>query len=120
MKNKGFTLIELLGVVVLLVAIGLLVIPTINKSLKDTDERLYQTQINNIKTGLKNWANENVFSLPNEGETREMTLRDLKDAGFIDEDITNPKTEQKFSDSMKLTIKNESGQYIYIVDESTI
>ena len=120
MKNKGFTLVELLSVIIILVAVSLLVIPAITKSLKDADESLYETQINNIKTGLKNWAGENVFSLPEEGDKITLTLGELKQSGFIDKNIRNPKTEQLFNDNMVLTIENKNGQYHYIVDESTM
>ena len=119
MKNKkGFTLAEILGVIVLLGVISTIVVITVNNSLKTNKEELYQIQINNIITGAKAWASSNVFQLPSsDGEELTLTLAQLKQDGFVDKDITNPVTKEKFDDSLKIKITKIDNNYTYEIIE---
>ena len=59
--KKGFTLIELLAVITLLGFLSLIVVPVVDKIIKDSEQDLYETQINNIEQAAKNWSSENIF-----------------------------------------------------------
>ena len=116
--NKGFTLAELLGVVIILGVIATIATISINSSMRKSKEDLYQVQINNIISGAKTWANENVFDLPeNDGESITLTLLQLKQAGFVESDITNPKTNELFSDSLQVKITKVDNNYKYEIIE---
>ena len=116
MKNKGFTLAELLGVVIILGVIATIATISISNNMKNSKEELYNVQINNIISGAKKWANENVFSLPvNDGESITLTLLQLKQAGCVEDDITNPKTNELFSDSLQIKITKVDNNYKYEV-----
>jgi len=118
MKNKGFTLVELLAVIALLGVISTIVVITVNNTLKTSEEDLYQVQIENILTGAKTWASSNVFSLPsNDGEEIILTLAQLKQDGFVEDDITNPKTKELFSDSLQIKITRVDNNYTYEIIE---
>ena len=107
MKNEGFTLIELLTVLVLLGIISLSAVVAVNKSLDESKQELYDIQINNIIQGARLWADDNVFSLPQtDGENITLTLQQLKDAGLVDKDITNPLTNEPFSNINVIITKN--------------
>lgn len=119
-KNQGFTLVELLAVIAILSIISLIAIPTVSRTTDASREKLYNTQIDNLKSGAKNWGAENPFSLPAVGSTKTLTLLELKKGGYVDSDITNPKTKKKFDDNCtKVKIKNNNGKLEYSVDLST-
>lgn len=112
MKKKGFTLIELIGVVVLLGAVLLIIIPVVNKSLKEGKQKLYDKQIETIKTSLNAWANENK---PKNNETFYLTLSQLKSEGLVDVNIKNPITNEPFANDMILKVINENNILKYEV-----
>ena len=119
MKNsKGFTLAELLGVIIILAVIALIATVSITSSMKKTKDELYNLQIENIINGAKTWASGNVFKLPeNDGETIYLTLAELKQAGFVEKDITNPLTNELFSDQLQVKITKVDNNYNYEIVE---
>ena len=118
MKDKGFTLAELLGIIVILAVIALIAITSITNTMKESKEDLYNLQIDNIIVGAKNWASSHVFELPeNDGESISLTLEELKKLGFVDEDITNPKTNELFSNDLQVKITKVDNNYKYEVIE---
>lgn len=119
-KNQGFTLVELLAVIAILSIISLIAIPTVSRTTDASREKLYNIQIDNLKSGAKNWGAEHPFGLPAVGATKTLTLLELKQGGYVDSDITNPKTKQKFDDNCtKVKIKNNNGKLEYSVDLSS-
>lgn len=97
MKKNGFTLIELLAVIIILGVLGLIVMPVVTNSLKESKDDLYNTQLANIKEAAKTWSADNINSLPiTEGSSINVKLKVLQDGGYIDSDITNPKTDEEF------------------------
>ena len=114
--KKGFTLAELLGVIVLLGAIMLIVVPLVSNSMKDSEEELYNDQIESIKLSLELWMSYNQS--PNIGETITLSLSQLKEAGFVELDITNPITKELFPNDMVLKIINNNGIIEYEVTEN--
>ena len=96
MKNKGFTLIEILGVLAVLALLSTIIIMSVNKSLKDSKETLYQVQIEEIKNAASMWRTDNIEQIPNVGY-HSITLRDLQNAGYINNEIINPKTDKELN-----------------------
>lgn len=111
--KKGFTLAELLGVLVILAAILLIIMPIVDKTIKEGKDDLYDKQINSIKLAMELWLTDHAKL--DEGEYIVITLSQLKDAGLIEFDIKNPKTEELFPNDMLLTIKNNDGILEYEV-----
>lgn len=111
--KKGFTLAELLGVLVILAAILLIIMPIVDKTIKEGKDDLYDKQINSIKLAMELWLTDNAKL--DEGEYIVITLSQLKEAGLIEFDIKNPKTEELFPNDMLLTIKNNDGILEYEV-----
>ena len=114
--KKGFTLAELLGVIVILGALMLIIIPIASNTIKNANEELYNDQIESIKLALELWMSDN--QKPNNGEVITLSLSQLKEAGLIDLDITNPKTKELFPNDMILKIVNNDGIIEYIVSEN--
>ena len=118
MKNNGFTLVELLGVIIILGVIALISITSISNTMKESKESLYNQQIDNIIVGAKTWASSHVFELPeNDGESITLTLEQLKKDGFVEDDITNPKTNELFEDTMQIKITKIDNNYKYEIVE---
>lgn len=116
-KRNGFTLIELLTVIILLGVLIVIIVPTIDSTLKKSSNKIYENQISNIITASKSWASKNPSQLPKKDETSIIvTLRQLKDDGFIDEDITNPKTKKKFLDTTEIIITRKTENFTYQVN----
>ena len=116
-KRNGFTLVELLTVIILLGVLIVIIIPTIDSALKKSSDKIYENQISSIITATKNWASKNPSQLPKKDETFIIvTLRQLKDDGFIDEDITNPKTKKKFLDTTEIIITRKTENFTYQVN----
>lgn len=103
MKNKGFTLSELLGVIALLGIISLITVPAIDRSLNKGKTELYETQIEQLKKGLKDYLAENIKEMPQTtGEKTCKTISELQSAGSLPLNIKNPQTNEAFSQTTKV------------------
>lgn len=121
MKNKGFTLVEILAVIIILGALVLIIVPNIDNMLDSSKNKGYNLQIQLMEDALKNWSAENAFKIPNvNGQSKTITLGELKLEGFIDVDVRNPKTGECFANDIVLEVRMEKNNLIYEVDESTI
>jgi len=114
--KKGFTLVELVGVVVLLAALLLIIVPTVDKILKDGKDEMYENQITSIKQSMATWVLDNK---PGNGEVIYITLSQLKKDSLVELDIKNPKTDEFLANDMKLKITNNDGIIEYEVLDDT-
>ncbi len=83
--KKGFTLIELLGVIIILGVISLLVVPTMNKLLKDAKQKTYDRQVLIIEDSARKWGMNHIDEL-NETTTTFVSVQDLMNEGLIEQD----------------------------------
>ncbi len=114
--NKAFTLIELLAVMVILALLALIAIPSVSKQMENSKDSLYNTQISNIKEAAVTWGADHIFKLPEGDKCITLTLGYLKDLGYIDINVVNPKTGEKFDDDMTfINITKNNNSYIYEV-----
>ena len=120
MSKKGFTLIEVVTVIFIIGMLFLIAVPPITKLIKDSKADLYEKQLTNIQLAASNWVSDNLGIIYGDTEI-EITLRDLKDGGYIDEDVANPKTGKPFSDEMIIIIKPGTGKEVsYEIKDDTI
>ena len=83
--KRGFTLIELLAVITIIGLLSLIVVPIVDTIIKDNNQELYDIQIKNIEDAAKNWASNNILSLPEDiNDTMSITICDLEKEGFIE------------------------------------
>lgn len=115
--KKGFTLTELIGVIILLAALSILLIPTVDKQLKEGKQKVYNQQIENIKLGAQNFYNSLPVKL-DKNESMTIYLNQLKNE-YIDGNISNPITKTAFPNDMRIEIKNEDGILSYHVLEDS-
>jgi prepilin-type N-terminal cleavage/methylation domain-containing protein len=120
MNKKGFSLIELMGVIILLSLISLLVVPSIDRSIKNFKNRSYTAQIENIELATRDWATDNIGKYGLEqGDTITIILGQLKMGGYIADDIENPNTRSPFPDDMQINIVKDVNTLKYYVQDST-
>lgn len=119
MKNKGFTILELLAVITILAMLALIVIPAVSKQMDNSKDNLYSVQIKSIEDSAKAWGADNLFKLPDGDDCITVTLGYLKDGGYIDNSIINPKTNEDFSNTETfVNISKQNNQYVYEVKTS--
>lgn len=119
MRKKGFTLVELLASITILALLALIAIPAISKQIKNGKSDLYNSQIENIKSAALAWGTDNLFKLPEDDTCITVTLGYLKDGGYIDSSVINPKNNEEFSNTETfVNIKKEQNQYVYEVKTS--
>ena len=116
--KKGFTLIEMIGAIILLGTLSLLIIPIVNKNIKQSKEKLYIAQIEEIKLATEKWAYKNMDMLPkDEGKVVEVTLLELKKSGDLPLDIRDPRTNTLISNQTTVQIIYTNNMYEYIVND---
>lgn len=96
--KKGFTLIEMLGVVIilsLLVVVGNVAITSITKNAK---VELSNVQIELIKESAKRLASDNVSYLPSKNKCKFITLEELYDYDYFNNEVINPANNQAYED----------------------
>ena len=98
--------------------LSLLIIPIVSNSVHDSNQDLYNVQIENIKEAARLWSADHVGELPDEGDTKEIYLSDLTNGGYIGEDLKNPHTKKNFSSDLQIQITCKNGNYQYTVKES--
>ena len=104
MNKKAFTLIELLAVIIILSLLALISSTVISNLLKESREKLTDTQIALIKSAAQSWGSENFAKLPSIGECRYIVLGELKEEGYLDENVLDFNTNQNISDNLKIKI----------------
>lgn len=109
MKKNAFTLVELLAVVIILSLLSLITSFSVTKVVKTSKDKLYNTQINSVISAAKNWGADNSYSLPDTGECKYLTLKDLKDYGLID-DVIDPRSNKEISDDFKIYITSTTNK----------
>ena len=103
MKKNGFTFIEVLGVITLLSILAVIVLISVNKSLKESIDTLSSIQIENIKSAAAMWRTDNIELIPDDGYYS-ISLSDLQGKGYIDNNIIDLKTEQAYSDDLLIEV----------------
>jgi type IV pilus assembly protein PilA len=109
--KKGFTLIELLAVIIILSIILVIVVPTVMDTINDSKDKAYNVTVTSIEEAAKSYLYLNstlyVDDFLEDGNIT-VTLQLLKDNGFLDEDVKNPKTNEVMSGYVLITYLSEN------------
>jgi type IV pilus assembly protein PilA len=91
MNKKGFTLIELIGVIILIGIIAMIAIPSVSQYTDRGKLATFLAYESSMEDAAKNAVldcignNSTRCTLPDKGETTNISLKTLIDEGFIDE-----------------------------------
>ena len=122
--KKGFTLIEMLAVIVILAIVSLIIFPEVNKVIKNSKQKSYNAQIENLKDATKKLAVDDTSILPGENSGRSscITLTTLMNNGKIDTDILYDPRDSKVRIEGFIVIRysNEYNSYTYEYSESCV
>jgi type II secretory pathway pseudopilin PulG len=120
--NKyGLTVTELIVAIFLLGLIIAIVLPIVSNTIRKQKDDLYNIQIENIKKGALAWGGKNIYLMPStNGDSISISLGELKSKGFVEKNLTNPKTEDEFPDNMLITIAKKNNAYLYTDDENIV
>lgn len=118
MKKNGFTLIELLAAIVILSFILAIAIPSMRDTIQGSKDKAYTIAVEQIKKAAKSYTVDNVNDIENlkETGTGRIFLKTLMDAGYLEKNIKNPKTDSAFAEESFITVNilsNGAYQYIY-------
>ncbi len=114
--QKGFTMVELLVVIVIVALLVVLVVPMITAVIDNSRSRLLVIQIQNIEEATATWAVDNTEELPTEnGHSITITLGDLKDGGYLEDEVINPTNNQPFPNDLIIEIEMIRNSYRYNV-----
>ena len=69
MNKLGFTLTEILAVIVLMAVISLIAYSATNAVQKNINQKLYQTTLEEIEKGAKDYGEDNEAKITNQGVT---------------------------------------------------
>ena len=123
--RKGFTLIELLAVITILALVALITSISVANMVKESKDELSDAQIKSIELAAKAWGADNITLLPSGDSCSFITLKDLKENGLLDSNISNPKDKEELSNDLKIKITsklNSKGKSIltYEVNSSSV
>ena len=107
-KNKGFTLIELIGVIAILAIILIVTVPTLTKMLKNDSNQKYENAINDLCLSAEQYAlnyKDQLPQLETPGGRAKITIKMLKELGYIEQHLENPKTNEEFLDTDYLLLE---------------
>lgn len=116
-SKKGFTLVELLGIVAIIAAILVFVVPSVIGMLKRDEEKEYQRFLTDINLATETYVQLNIKQYPdleNVGGTYSISMQTLIENGYIKSTMTNPRTDRKVNknDTVEVTRKSD-GSYSY-------
>lgn len=131
--KKGFTLIELMAVIVIIAMLALIITPNALNAISKYRNRLYDTQLDNIRSAAKHWAADKIderlclicvadpeyttskdcANLGGEGcieaskgsnASVSVKLSELISGGYLQDDVENPKTNKPFASCVNVVI----------------
>ena len=139
--KRGFTLIELVASLIILSVVALIVTNNVLTHIRKYKEGLYEFELQTIESSSRNWMSEYLSSSDQITLTDIQTVVDgtteyiyinlptLKLDGFVDEDLYNPKSSEKFTDYVFVVVKcetipanennNATYKYTYTVIDTT-
>ena len=122
MKNKkGFTLTELIGVIVLLGIIALISVPILNKTIKNSKEKAYNAQVDEIVASAKKWGVTNDEKLPKvDGVSIRVKVPELIAAGILEDDkILDPRNDKEMTSScVRIRYHESTNEYKYTFEDT--
>lgn len=120
MSKKGFSLIELMGVIILLSIISVLVIPSVDRAMRDFKTKSYNSQLQTIRLAANDWSTENLGKYAmDDGQMVTIVLGQLKSGGYLQDKLINTKTNEPFPDDMQINIVRVEDTLKYYVLDTT-
>ena len=118
MNKRGITLVELIAVLVIIGLIATIVLPNINKIIKDSKDTTENVQESEIIEAAKSYLADNIedsISFDN-NQTATVSLDQLLTGGYLSREPKDLNTGEDYDlANSKVTIKKEGNKYTYTV-----
>lgn len=125
MNKKGFTLIEVIVSIALLALIGVAVGISLNRTLKNRNDMIYNEFIEKVKSSSMLYVNNtpDIINGLKEFSFKVIKVKELIDNGNIKDNLNNPDTGEKINPNDKIKISYNSDNELIIeypyTDEKT-
>ena len=110
--KKGFTLVELLGVISVLGITALLVVPSVEKIIRESKQRALENNKKTILSATKNWVSDNKTNI--DGDEYIITVEDLKSSGYLEYNLKNPVSDKCIGNDTEILIKKDQNNFKYM------
>lgn len=112
--RKGFTLIELLVSLAILATLILITVPVVNNIVENSKDKAYEETKRSIQTAANLYVIKNLKNFSEEiGSRSFIPISDLKDSGYLKDDIADPRTGEVINDGEVMVELNAAGDYKY-------
>lgn len=117
MNNKrGFTLVELLAVLVVLSVLAVIATPIVQTTLKNNKQQTYIVFVEQLENIAKDYLYKHSDEIPNDNETKVISLEELKKEGLLQIDVKNPNTGNIVSNQSYINVTGKGNNYEYDVN----
>lgn len=111
--KRGFTLVELLAVIIILGLLIGVVTPVVTGIISNSEEEAYNKQVDTLIKAANTWSLKNPEQLSSDKKNI-LQLDTLVEDGIVeDNEIINPKTNEKMEGCISITYVEEYKQYEY-------
>ena len=114
--KHGFTLVELLAVIIIIGIIFAITFPIVTNNIKDSEERAYNLQIEQIITAAKDMIVSENITIPKDGERITIYIGELKRKGLLPIEMINSKTKKTISNTSTIVVTRVDNSYTYDVE----
>ena len=111
LNNKGFTLVELLAVLVILIAIMSIAIPSISSSLERSKDKQDNAKKKLLASAAELYVTDHKNSIDESVTTCSITIKELKEGNYIDEDAATDSNGDKFDGCISYDRDNSTFTY---------
>ena len=118
-KKNGFTLVELLVTISMLAVVGTIIIYNVVSLNNDTKDLQYDRMVENIKNAAKTYVSlypEDFSDLYSSKAFQYMKIQQLIDEGLLDEDTTNPYTNETVGGDERIRAYVDGSSYEMVFD----
>lgn len=110
--KKGFTLVELLGVIIIIIAIGLVTVPVVSFILDDSKGKAYDAQVKIIIASADNYVLDNIDSINKPIDY--VSIEELQKGGYLEKkDVINSETNEKENGCVVIKFSKDKFKYTY-------
>lgn len=115
-NKKGFTLVEVLVSIGLLALIGTVIAISLNRTFKDNNMKNYNEYVEKIKSSAMLYVNNTVDIINdlNDNSFKIITIGELIDNGYINDDLVNPDTGEKVKNDEKIKVSYDSDHELIV------
>ena len=112
--KKAFTLIEMLAILLLLAVLSLILIPTVQKSLKNAKNDIYNAQVKVVLNAAESYFMDSNYVIT-DSEKKVIYLSDIVKSGYLDsKKIINTIDENEMTGCVLISTYSNQYHYKYL------